>query len=90
MQVEHDTATQRFLAQTSSGTAVLAYRTRGREGLELYSTFVPEQDREQGIAGRLVETALEYARERNMRIIPSCPYVAWWLRQHPEHAELVV
>jgi predicted GNAT family acetyltransferase len=90
MQIEHDTVTQRFLARTPSGTAVLAYRTKGQEVLELYSTFVPEQDRERGIAGRLVEAALAHARERNMRIIATCPYVAWWLRQRPEHAELVV
>lgn len=90
MQIEHDIHTQRFLAQTPSGTAVLKYRERGSAILELYSTFVPEQDREQGIAGRLVEAALGYAREQGRRIIPTCPYIARWLREHPEHAALVV
>jgi predicted GNAT family acetyltransferase len=89
MQIEHDIATQRFLAQTPSGTAVLRYRENGSEVLELYSTFVPEQDREQGIAGRLVEAALGYSREQGRRVVPTCPYVAHWLRGHPEHAELV-
>ena len=90
MQVEHDKDTHRFLAQTRSGTAVLKYREKGSGALELYSTFVPEQDREQGIAGRLVEAALGYAREQGARVIPTCPYITRWLREHPEHAELVV
>jgi predicted GNAT family acetyltransferase len=89
MQVEHDKPTHRFLLQTPSGTAVLKYREKGSEVLELYSTFVPEQDREQGFAGRLVEAALGYAREQGRRVSPTCPYIARWLREHPEHAELV-
>jgi predicted GNAT family acetyltransferase len=89
MQVEHDIHTHRFLAQTPSGTAVLKYRETGSGVLELYSTFVPEPDREQGIAGRLVETAIGYAREQGRRVMPTCPYIARWLRGHPEHAELV-
>ena len=89
MEIEHDSRAHRFLAQTPSGTAVLAYRERGSTVLELYSTFVPEQDREQGTAGRLVEAALTYAREQGMRVLPTCPYVARWLREHPEHAEMV-
>jgi len=24
-----------------------------------------------------------------MRVIPSCPYVAQWIREHPENADLV-
>ena len=90
MEIEHDSRAHRFRTQTPSGTAVLAYRERGSTVLELYSTFVPEQDREQGTAGRLVEAALTYAREQGMRVLPTCPYVARWLREHPEHAKSVV
>jgi len=89
MQVDHDIHTHRFLAPTPSGTAVLKYREKGSGILELYSTFVPEQDRGHGIAGRLVEAVLGYAREEGRRVIPTCPYIAHWLREHPEHAELV-
>lgn len=89
MSVEHDPTSRRFTVAASSGTAVLAYAPAGTGMLELYSTFVPPADRGRGIAARLVAAAVEYARAEGFRIIPSCWYVAQWLRHHPEHADLV-
>jgi uncharacterized protein len=89
-QVEHDPATHRFQARVSSGTAVLSYAPVSPGLLELYSTYVPAADRGHGIGGRLVESAVAYAREQGMRIIPTCWYVGQWIREHPEHSDLVV
>jgi predicted GNAT family acetyltransferase len=89
MSVEHDSASRRFTVAASSGTAVLAYAPAGSHILELYSTYVPPADRGRGIAARLVEAAIQYARSEGFRIIPSCWYVAQWIRHHPEHADLV-
>jgi len=89
MTVEHDTASRRFTLAASTGTAVLAYAPAGPDLLELYSTFVPPGDRGRGLAAQLVRAAVDYARAEGFRIIPSCWYVAQWIRQHPEHADLV-
>jgi predicted GNAT family acetyltransferase len=89
MSVAHDAAARRFTVAVSSGTAVLAYAPAGSDLLELYSTYVPPADRGRGTAARLVQAAVDYARSEGLRIIPSCWYVAQWLRQHPEHADLV-
>jgi predicted GNAT family acetyltransferase len=89
MSVDHDSEAHRFTISVSSGTAVLAYAPAGPGVLELYSTYVPTGDRGKGVAARLVEAAAEYARREGLRIIPSCWYVAHWLRQHPEHADLL-
>jgi predicted GNAT family acetyltransferase len=89
MSVEHDRVSHRFTVAASGGTAVLAYAPAGSGRVELYSTFVPPSDRGRGIAARLVQAAVEYARAEGLRIIPSCWYVAQWLRHHPEHADLV-
>jgi hypothetical protein len=89
MSVEHDREAQRFTVGVASGTAVLAYTPAGPGVLELYSTYVPAADRGKGVAGRLVEAAVGYARSEGLRIIPSCWYVAQWIRQHPEHADLL-
>lgn len=45
--------------------------------------------REQGMAGRLVEQALEDARADGVRVVPQCPYVRHWLGKHPEFGDLV-
>ncbi|HEY9505444.1 MAG TPA: GNAT family N-acetyltransferase [Gemmatimonadales bacterium] len=89
MSVEHDLVSGRFTIAASSGTAVLSYAAAGSDLLEIYSTYVPPADRGHGIAARLVQAAVEYARAQGLRIIPSCWYVAQWLRHHPEHADLV-
>ena len=89
LQVEHDPATNRFQARVSSGTAVLSYALVGPGLLELYSTYVPAPDRGHGIGGRLVEFAVAYARGQGIRIIPTCWYVSQWIREHPEHSDLV-
>jgi uncharacterized protein len=89
MSVEHDLVSCRFIVAATGGTATLAYAPAGSGLVELYSTYVPPADRGRGIAARLVQAAVEYARAEGLRIIPSCWYVAQWLRAHPEHADLV-
>jgi predicted GNAT family acetyltransferase len=89
MSVEHDLVSHRFTVTASSGTAVLAYAAAGSGLLELYSTYVPPADRGRGIAAQLVQAAVKYARAQGLRIIPTCWYVAQWIRHHPEHADLV-
>jgi predicted GNAT family acetyltransferase len=87
--VDHDPTAHRFTAKVSSGTAVLSYAQAGPGVLDLYSTYVPSADRGKGVAARLVETAIDYARSENLRIIPSCWYVNVWMQRHPEHADLL-
>ena len=54
-----------------------------------YRTFVPEPLRRQGIASKLTQHALEYARKHKNYIIPSCSYVEKYISKHPEYADLV-
>jgi predicted GNAT family acetyltransferase len=90
MQVRHERDTHRFIGDTPSGSAVLAYAPSGSGALELYSTYVPAAERGQGLGGQLVQAAVAYAREHGLRIIPTCWYVAEWIGAHPEHRDLVV
>jgi predicted GNAT family acetyltransferase len=41
-----------------------------------------------GLAGELVQGAMNDLRERGLKMIPVCPYVRAWLRRHPEQADL--
>lgn len=43
----------------------------------------------QGVAGRLVRWALDDARTRHLSVVPVCPYVAAFIEEHPEYADLV-
>ena len=69
---------------------VLSYRHNGDDVLDLRSTLVPPHLRGQGLGSTLVQHALDYARENGMRVIPSCPFVARYIEDHPEYQDLVV
>ena len=89
MQIRHDTTAHRFIGETPSGPAILAYAPAVEATLELYSTYVPAAERGRGLGGQLVKAAVAYAREQGVSIIPTCWYVAEWLAIHPEHQDLV-
>jgi predicted GNAT family acetyltransferase len=42
-----------------------------------------------GVAGRLARAALDDARARGLAVVPRCPYMAAWIRRHPEYEDLV-
>lgn len=55
----------------------------------LTHTEVPESLSGQGIGSALVLGSLELARDRGLRIVPLCSFVAAYIRRHPEWAEIV-
>ncbi|WP_295725092.1 GNAT family N-acetyltransferase [uncultured Leptotrichia sp.] len=54
--------------------AKLTYRKEG-EKLFFESTVVSPELRGQGIAGKLFEAGVKYARENNYKIVPVCSYI---------------
>ncbi len=43
-----------------------------------------------GLGSQLVRFALDEARQAGRSIVPQCPFVADFLRQHPDYADLAV
>jgi predicted GNAT family acetyltransferase len=43
----------------------------------------------QGFGSALVRGALDDIRARGLRVVPVCPFVAAYLRRHPEYGDLV-
>ncbi len=52
-------------------------------------TEVPPVFEGQGVAGKLVRTALEHARAAGLAVWPVCPFVRSYIRRHPEFQDLV-
>lgn len=78
----------RFETTVDGQTAVLDYRLDDRN-LRLTHTGVPPELEGRGIGGRLVRHALDDARERGLQVLPECPFVAAYIRRHPEDHELL-
>jgi len=79
--VTHDQQQHRFELQLDEGLALLEYKLR-RDELALVHTEVPPSRRGQGIGAQLVEAALRYAKSRNLKVIPDCPFVRSYLADH--------
>jgi predicted GNAT family acetyltransferase len=86
--VRHNEAEQRF--ELALGTEFARADYRLHDGvMHLVHTEVPIRHEGRGIAARLVRTALEYAREKGLRVRPGCSYVRVYLRRHPEFDDLL-
>ncbi|HVJ28701.1 MAG TPA: GNAT family N-acetyltransferase [Gammaproteobacteria bacterium] len=88
--IRHEPDARRFAEDVGGKTAYLTYRELDGQLLELDHTYVPREFRGGGVASQLTVRALEYARERGCRVVPSCPFVAVYIERHPEYRELRV
>lgn len=86
--VGNNEAEQRYEARVNGRLAVIDYRLAG-DRIALIHAEVPKELQGRGIAGKMTRTALEDARARRLVVIPSCPYVAAYIRRHPEYRDLV-
>ena len=41
-----------------------------------------------GVAGKLTQAGLEFAKAKSLRVIPMCSYAAAYIRRNPQYAEL--
>lgn len=69
--------------------AVLEYREIDAQTLDYYRTFVPTPLRGVGIASRLTDAALRYARDHDLKVVPTCPFIAAYIKRHREFQPLV-
>ncbi len=89
LDVQHDEAGDRYLAEVDGHEAYVEYRPVDDKTLDFLQTYVPGELRGQGIAGKLVARALDLAREQGYAVIPTCTYVQGFLEKHPEYADLI-
>jgi uncharacterized protein len=85
--VEHDPAAHQFHARLNGMQAVLGYR-RAPGKIVFVHTEVPAAFRHRGIADALAHSGLEYARAEHLAVTALCPFVASYIRRHPEYQSL--
>jgi len=79
----------RFEIERDGEVAYLEY-SLSENILELIHTEVPEKLRGMGLSSSLAETALQWARERNLKVDIVCPTVRQYVASHPEYSDLVM
>jgi predicted GNAT family acetyltransferase len=89
LSVINNAEAKRFEAQLGTERAVAEYHLNNNIIIFTH-TEVPEVMEGKGVAGRLIKTALDAARAEGYQVVPLCPFVAAYIRRHPDYRELVM
>ena len=87
IQVVHNPGENRFETIIDGNLSKLDYLQNGRNFVITHVGVHPSL-RGQGVAGKIVQAGIEYARENAFRVVPMCSYAAAYIRRHPEYAKL--
>lgn len=86
--VRDNPAEGRFEAVVDGQLAVATYDIEG-DRITFTHTIVPEALEGRGVGSALVKTALASARERGLKVVPLCSFVAAYIKRHPELKDLL-
>lgn len=90
MQVEFDPDAHRFEATVPGHPEVAFLDVIKATTVWTFShTEVPASMEGRGVGSKLVKAALDHVRGLGVMVIPSCPFVAAYIRRHPEEVDLV-
>jgi uncharacterized protein len=87
LQIVHNPTENRFEVFIDGQLSKLDYIEDGNTIIMTHVGVHP-QHRGSGVAGKITQVALEYAKEKNLRVMPMCSYVAAYIRRNPHYIEL--
>lgn len=82
-------AENQFELPLPEGLALIAYEMEGRT-MSILHTEVPESVEGKGVGSQLAKFALDYAREKQLKVKNYCRFVQVFLHRHPEYQDLVI
>lgn len=86
--VQDNRAEQEFELTVDGVTAIAAYQIED-DTIVFTHTQVPERIAGHGVGSRLIRGALDQVRDRGLRVVAQCPFVADYIRRHPEYRDLL-
>lgn len=85
----HDAGQHRYeIASDGELAGFVNYKLKGSE-IELSHTEVLPAFSGKGVGGALAEGALADARKAGRKVVPSCSFIAGYLKKHPDQLDLV-
>lgn len=88
LDVKHDEGAKKYYAVVNGRESVCEYGVVGEGTLNFWHTYVPPELRGKGIADELVRQALEDARQRGFKVIPSCWFVRVYMDRHSQYQDM--
>lgn len=86
---EHGRKGAFFIEQDGDWIAEMTYTREGQRKIVIDHTEVDESLQGQGIGEQLVEEAVKWARENNLLIKPTCPFVKKILESSEDYEDVL-
>jgi predicted GNAT family acetyltransferase len=86
--VRDNTERSRFEINVDGNIAFSGYLRTG-DRLTIRHTEVPKALEGRGIGSALARGLLDLARTQKLKVKPLCPFVAGYIKKHPEYADLL-
>ena len=88
-QVRHDPDGRRFtIALDGQDIGFAEYVMKGGRYLFVHTEIDPEFGG-RGLGTILARDAMDVVRQERAHIVPLCPFIAHWIDEHPDYADLV-
>jgi len=88
LSISENSSKKRFEAEVEGMTAFVEY-IRAKDAVYLTHTEVPPGLEGKGVGSGLVKAVLETLEAEGARIAPLCPFVAVYIKRHPEWKRLL-
>lgn len=69
--------------------AEVTFHQRSDRCMSIDHTFVSPELQGQGIAGKLLQAAVDRFRARELKAAPVCSYAVKWFQEHPQEQDLL-
>ncbi|MEO0897308.1 MAG: GNAT family N-acetyltransferase [Bacteroidota bacterium] len=80
---------KRFEFHLEGGKKAILEYIISKERIFLTHTEVPQGFEGQGLGSQLIKAVLEEVEKRQFVLVPLCPFVATYIKRHPEWKKLV-
>jgi predicted GNAT family acetyltransferase len=86
--VRRNAARNRYELDVEGGEALAFYRLADGV-MTITHTEVPADVRGRGLGSQMIRGVLQDVRTLGLKVVPRCPFVADYIRRHPEFADLL-
>ncbi|MCJ8277442.1 MAG: N-acetyltransferase [Bdellovibrionales bacterium] len=81
-EISHNREEMKFVTEVEGKEAKLGYTLNG-DTINFYTTFVPPEGRGLGLARKLVDAGMAFAKQENLMVEATCSYVVKYLEKNP-------
>lgn len=92
MKIEHSLDGNKgffYINLDGKNIAEMTYSKAGSDKIIIDHTEVDESLKGQGVGYKLVEEAVNYAREKDVKILPLCPFAAAVFKKHEAYNDVL-